>query len=269
MNPLFDKSGGYRKLNSFHFATLIHLATIRFCKRFIPYQEDPLGKTAGQMVGAARSGRQNIIEGSERAATSKETEMKLTDVSRASLGELLGDLEIFLAERDAIPWSIRSQEHQAVSALNFAPFEYTDDVLHDYWTWFHREKRSFAPWVEHDDPVVAANALVILIRRAMAMLAGQMRQQGQRFLAEGGFRERLTQSRVAARDATAPADADAPACPLCGKSMRQRTARKGPHAGQSFWSCSGYPECRGTRPVESPKDPGRRNQDSGVLSPES
>ena len=65
MNPLFDKSGGYRKLNSFHFATLIHLATIRFCKRFIPYREDPLGKTSGQMVGAARSGRQNIIVAGE------------------------------------------------------------------------------------------------------------------------------------------------------------------------------------------------------------
>jgi len=261
MNPLFDKSGGYRKLNSFHFATLIHLATIRFCKRFIPYREDPLGKTSGQMVGAARSGRQNIIEGSERAATSKETEMKLTDVSRASLGELLGDLEIFLAERDAIPWSIRSKEHQAVSALNFTPFAYTDDVLHDYWTWFHREKQRFAPWVEHDDPIVAANALIILIRRAMAMLAGQMRGQGAAFAADGGFRERLTQTRLEARDAP---PADAPACPLCGKPMRQRTARKGPHAGEPFWSCSGYPECRGTRPVEAP-----RTQDPGPKTPES
>lgn len=267
MKPLFDKSGGYRKLNSFHFATLIHLATIRFCKRFIPYREDPLGKTSGQMVGAARSGRQNIIEGSERAATSKETEMKLTDVSRASLGELLGDLEIFLAERDEIPWSIHSKEHQAVSALNFTPFEYTDDVLHDYWTWFHREKQRFAPWVEHDDPIVAANALIILIRRAMAMLAGQMRGQGAAFSADGGFRERLTQTRIESRGAEPP-PADAPACPDCGKPMRRRTARKGPHAGEPFWSCSGYPECRGTRPVA---DPGPWTQDPapGVLSPES
>lgn len=250
MKPLFDKSGGYRKLSSFSFATLIHLATIRFCKRFIPYKEDPLGKTSGQMIGAARSGRQNIIEGSERAATSKETEMKLTDVSRASLGELLGDVEMFLAERDSVPWSVRAEEHCAVTALNFGPFAYTDDLLHDYWTWFHREKKAFAPWLDHDDPIVVANALLILIRRAMAMLSGQIRHQGEAFLEEGGFRERLTQRRVEARDAATPRE-DAPACPDCGKPMRRRTARKGPHAGEDFWSCSGYPDCRGTRPFET------------------
>ncbi|MDD3545486.1 MAG: four helix bundle suffix domain-containing protein [Kiritimatiellae bacterium] len=246
MAQLFDKAGGYRKLNSFHFATLVHLATIRFCKRFVPYQEDPLGKTSGQMVGAARSGRQNIIEGSERAATSKETEMKLTDVARASLGELLGDLEIFLADRGVIPWSVHSSEHQAVSALNFPAFVYTGDALHDYWTWFHREKQRFDPWLENADPAVAANALIVLIRRAMAMLGGQMRSQGAAFTEGGGFRERLTQTRVAARDTREEA---APDCPLCGQPMRRRTARKGPHAGEAFWSCSGYPECKGTRPM--------------------
>ena len=78
---LFDKCGGYRRLHTFTYATIIHLETISFCKRFVPWQEDSLGKTSGQMIGAARSGRQNIIEGSERSATSKETEMKLTDVA--------------------------------------------------------------------------------------------------------------------------------------------------------------------------------------------
>lgn len=259
MTTLFDKSGGYRKLTSFSFATLIHLATIRFCRRFIPYQEDPLGKTTGQMVGAARSGRQNIIEGSERAATSKETEMKLTDVSRASLGELLGDVEMFLADRDSIPWSVHSKEHRTVSALNFSPFEYTDDVLHDYWVWFHREKQIFAPWIEHADPIVVANALIILIRRAMAMLGGQMRSQGEAFLEKGGFRERLTQTRIEARDAKQDAP---PVCPLCDSPMRRRTARKGPNAGKAFWSCSGYPDCTGTRPIEIPRTqaPGPRTQ---------
>ena len=79
-------------------ATLIHLGPLLFCRRFIPYKEDPRGKRTGQMVDAARSGRQNIIEGSERASTSKETEMKLTDVARSSLAELLGDFEMFLAD---------------------------------------------------------------------------------------------------------------------------------------------------------------------------
>ena len=174
--------------------------------------------------------------------------MKRTDVARASLGELLGDFEIFLAERGGIPWSIHADDHQALSALNFPAFEYTDDVLHDYWAWFHREKLAFDPWLNNANPDVVANALIILIRRAMAMLGGQMRQQGEVFLKEGGFRERLTQCRVEARDPVP--DDTAPACPACGKTMRQRTARKGPNAGKPFWSCLGYPECKGTRPVE-------------------
>lgn len=243
---IFTKSGGYRKLQSFNFATLIHLATISFCKRFIPYTEDPLGKTSGQMIGAARSGRQNIIEGSERAGTSRSTEIRLTDVSRASLGELLGDLEIFLAENETIPWSVDSPEHKAVSALNFPGFEYSGDLLHDYWTWFHREKSPFCKWVEHENPVVCANALIILIHRTMAMLGGQIRQQGEAFLEEGGFRERLTAARLEARDEKIEA---VPECPDCGQPMIRRTARKGRNAGSSFWSCSGYPECRGTRPI--------------------
>jgi len=102
MSRILNKSGGYRKLYSFNLATIIHLGTIAFCKRFVPWQEDALGKVAGQMIGAARSGRINIAEGSERAGTSAETEIKLTDVARASLAELQNDLETWLAEREMI-----------------------------------------------------------------------------------------------------------------------------------------------------------------------
>lgn len=254
MTQLFDKCGGYRALYSFTYATLVHLGTISFCKRFIPYRDDPLGKTAGQMIGAARSGRQNIIEGSERAATSKETEMKLTDVARASLGELLGDLEIFLAERGAIPWSVKSEQHRRLSAIRIEEFAHTDDELHDYWNYFAAVRVKFAEWLDSDDPVVVANALMVLTLRAMAMLSGQVRRQGETFEREGGFRERLHKCRVEARDAAAPADT--PACPECGKPMRQRKARTGKHAGGAFWGCSGYPECKGTRDIE------QRQQDS-------
>lgn len=250
MKPLFDRSGGYRKLTSFTFATLIQLGTIRFCKRFISYKEDTLGKVTGQMIGAARSGRQNIIEGSERAGTSKETEMKLTDVARASLAELLGDYEMFIAERSAIPWSTHSQDYQAVWNLNPAPFEFSDDVMHDYWTYYHREKKAFAPWVENNEPVVVANSMIILIRRTMAMLGSQMQQQGEAFLSQGGFRERLHQCRSEAREASStPAEAS-PACPECGEPMRKRKSKAGKTAGQDFWGCSGYPECKGSRPVQ-------------------
>ena len=93
MGRIFNTSGGFRKLHTFNFATIIHLGTIGFCKRYIPWKDDPLGKTLGQMVGASRSGKQNIIECSERAKTSSETEIRLTDVAKASLSELQGDLE--------------------------------------------------------------------------------------------------------------------------------------------------------------------------------
>lgn len=247
-SPLFGKSGGFRKLSSFHFATLIHLGTISFCDRFISFRKDPLGKTAGQMVGAARSGRQNIIEGSERSGTSKETEMKLTDVAKASLGELLGDLEIFLAERGVLPWSEQSREYQALKSLNFPPYQHSPDASHEFWKWYHAGKAPFMPWLENKDPCVAANTLIVLIRRATAMLAAQMRQQGDAFLEGGGFRERLTQRRVEARD-SAQENVGSPACPKCGQPMRRRTARKGPNAGKEFWSCSGYPDCNGTLPI--------------------
>jgi len=260
VKPLLDKCGGYRKLTSFTFATLIHLGTMRFCRKFISYREDPLGKRTGQMVDAARSGRQNIIEGSERAATSKETEMKLTDVARASLAELLGDFEMFLADAGKLPWSMHSKDHQAVNGLNPEPFEHTADVMHDYWAYFHREKKAFDPWLEHENPAVVANALIVLIRRTMAMLGAQIRHQGQAFLNEGGFRERLTQCRIEAREAETEA---APVCPECGKPMRQRKAKSGPNAGQTFWGCTAYPACKGTRKAG---DAGQKTQVPSPLS---
>ncbi len=245
--PLFDKCGGYRKLYSFTFATMIQLGTTRFCRRFIPLQDDPLGKTSGQMTGAARSGRQNIIEASERAATSKETEIKLTDVARASLAELLGDFEMYLAERGCIPWGKDHPERSALASLRLPPFEYTDDPLHDYWLYFHEARKPFARWLDSDDGIVAANAMIVLITRTMAMLDGQIEHQGRAFLEEGGFRERLHQCRTAARDDAAAVPEPVPDCPQCGKPMRRRVPRTGRRAGQAFWGCTDYPACNGTR----------------------
>jgi len=109
MSRIYNTSGGYRKLYSFNFATIIHLGTISFCKRYIPWKEDPLGKTLGQMIGASRSGKQNIIEGSERAKTSSETEIRLTDVAKASLSELQGDLEDYLIKEKMFQARIESR----------------------------------------------------------------------------------------------------------------------------------------------------------------
>lgn len=242
--PLFDKCGGYRQLHTFTYATMIHLGTISFCKRFIPWQEDQLGKTAGQMIGAARSGRQNIIEGSERSATSKETEIKLTDVARASLAELLGDYEIFLAENSAIPWSKNSDESKKFSALRLPKYHNNDDALHEYWKYYHKSKLIFLPWLENKDRLIVANAMVILIQRTMGMLRNQITTLGSEFLESGGFRERMYQCRSEKREEQLPDNPDAPTCPECQKPMRKRHSDRG-----DFWGCSAYPKCKGTRNI--------------------
>ena len=110
MSELFDKHGGFRRLHSFTLATIVQIETLLFCRRFLTFDHretgakfyDPKGRQYDQMTQAARSGRQNIIEGSERSSTSKDTEMKLTDVARASLSELRGDYEIFILDRNQL-----------------------------------------------------------------------------------------------------------------------------------------------------------------------
>ena len=103
MIDIIGAYGGYRKTLSFGFTCLIYHATEVFCQRNFSYSNDTLGKTVGQMIGAARSARQNIVEGSSRAGTSKETELRLYDVAKGSLEELAGDYEAFLIGRGSIP----------------------------------------------------------------------------------------------------------------------------------------------------------------------
>src|SRR6201982_1142473 len=98
--PLITKHGGYRKLKSFQIGQLIYDVTVRFCDRYI----DRRSRTHDQMVQAARSGVQNIAEGSQASGTSKKTELKLTNVARASLDELRLDYEDFLRQRGLVPW---------------------------------------------------------------------------------------------------------------------------------------------------------------------
>ena len=88
----------------------------------------------------------------------------------------------------------------------------------------------------------------------MSTPGSPLESQSRDFVEQGGFTERLYASRVKAREAARTAASDAPVCPLCGKGMRRRTAKQGPHAGQAFWGCSGYPECRGTRAMSDASD---------------
>ncbi len=240
MGRIYNQSGGFRKLHSFNFATIIHLGTISFCKRHITWRDDPLGKTLGQMIGASRSGKQNIIEGSERAKTSAETEIKLTDVAKASLSELQGDLEDYLLQDGNIPWSTHEPDHKAIMAIMLDEFEYTEDLLHDYWTFLLEQKRKFDPWLADRDDITAANALIVLIQRATGLLGRQLSRLENEFLQQGGIRERMYNARQDAR-----AEPDAPDCPACGAPMRKRTSARG-----LFWGCSAYPQCKGIRDIE-------------------
>jgi len=102
-------------------------------------------------------------------------------------------------------------------------------------------------FVSEADPEIAANAMICAIHQAVYLLSQQLKSQGEAFLSAGGFSENLYHSRQQAREE----NHSAPECPVCGKPMRQRTASKGPHKGESFWGCSAYPACTGTRPIET------------------
>lgn len=251
MGDLFDKHGGFRRLHSFTLATIVQLETLRFCRRFLTQNlreaekkfYDPKGRQYDQMTQAARSGRQNIIEGSERSSTSKDTEMKLTDVGRASLSELRGDYEVYILDRGALPWSVHSPEAKAVNAISLDPASFTDDMVHESAKHALNQRRKYARWLDAEDPVVVANAMLIMIGRAMNMLKSQIAAQGETFEKTGGFSERLTARRIQAREDKLKAE-PAPECPRCGKPMRRRKSAKG-----EFWGCAGYPDCRGIRPV--------------------
>ncbi|MES2982656.1 MAG: four helix bundle suffix domain-containing protein [Verrucomicrobiota bacterium] len=252
MSELFDKHGGFRKLHSFTLATLVQLETLRFCRRFLTHDHrearekfyDPKGRQYDQMTQAARSGRQNIIEGSERSSTSKDTEMKLTDVARASLSELRGDYEVFIIDSGELPWSVHSEEARTVNAISIDPAPFHDDVVHESAKHALQQRRKYARWLDSLDPVVVANAMLLIIGRALNMLKSQIAAQGKAFEETGGFSERLTTRRLEAREEQRNSE-PSPSCPHCNQPMRRRRSAKG-----EFWGCIGYPACKGTKPME-------------------
>lgn len=248
MTAIIGAYGGYRKTFAFGFTCLVYHATCTFCRRNYDYRNDALGKTVGQMVGAARSARQNIVEGSSRAGTSKETELRLYDVAKGSLEELAGDYEAFLVERGEAPWKGDDPRTREVLALRLDRFEggANEDARHDFGAYLLAMRTRFAKWLEAEDPVIAANAILLIIDQACRLLHRQMEAVGEAFREAGGFTERLSKARLETRDAQVAANG-APACPKCGKPMRKMVARKGRNAGNAFWSCTGYPDCTGTR----------------------
>jgi four helix bundle suffix protein len=245
-------SGGYRNTASFQTATLIYDATYWFCEKFL----DPRSRTVDQMVQAARSGRQNIAEGSRAAATSSQTELRLVNVARASLEELLLDFEDYLRHRRLPQWAPTSAEAMAVRGVpqrfqkdrsdQSDPSNLTDLTDHERW-------KLYSSWLDHPAPGQRANAIICLIHQANYLLDQQIAALERRFIEEGGYSEQLATARVAVRnrrkaDPHLPAST-IPPCPQCGEVMALRTAKTGPRTGQQFWGCTRYPECHGTVPL--------------------
>lgn len=237
---------GYYWLDTWVLANVIQLATQNFCIHYLNRTNDPCGRQYDQMTQAARSVSANIAEGSSRRSTSKETEMKLTDVARASLAELANDYLNLLLRGENIPWSVKSEDHIAVTAIQLDPPTYKDDVQHLSSIHILQQKRKFDKWLRSENFIIEANCLLILCNRLIMMIGKQLNTQLEIFKEIGGFSEALTADRLAHRTAQS-IKVNAPTCPKCGKPMIKRVAKKGINAGNEFWSCSNYPKCNGTR----------------------
>jgi four helix bundle suffix protein len=182
------KHGGYKNLLSYQKAEIVYDATVYFCDRFI----DKRSRTHDQMIQAARSGKQNIIEGSMASATSKETEIKLTNVARASLEKLLADYQDFLRVRGFRLWEKDSKEALYVRELGARG---------------HGSRGSHAtyrPFLNTRPPEVVANIIICLVHQTNYLLDQQLRQLEQAFLKEGGLRERMTRARLEERRKARP-----------------------------------------------------------------
>jgi four helix bundle suffix protein len=193
-DPLIPAHGGYRKLKSFQMAELCFDVTVRFCERYV----DRRSRTRDQMVQAARSGTQNIVEGSAASGTSKRTEMKLTDTARFSLEELRRDYRDYLRQRRLKGWSYSEPLRQE---LIDARCESAENVA----AWVRETRARLGhkgrtpTYVE-----IAANAALVLIAVACSLLDRQLAGLAKRFLEEGGFTERMYRMRSQHRPQSPP-----------------------------------------------------------------
>lgn len=172
--------GDYQTLLSYQKTDVIYQITYRFCERFLKKSD----RTVDQMVQAARSGKQNIVEGSKAATTSKEMEIKLTNVARASLEELLEDYRDYLRVRDLRIWDKQSSEATYARKLGMiSPLSF----------------ELFREFTETRSSEVVANIVICLIHQANYLLDQQLKALEKSFLKNGGLRERMTRARLQAR----------------------------------------------------------------------
>ena len=173
--------GGYRKLITYQKAEIIYDGTIYFTKRFFNSRD----RTVDQMVQAARSGKQNIAEASMASGTSKETEIKLTNVARASLEELLIDYEDFIRTNKYQIWDKESKYVKRFRELNRTP---------------NANYQTFIKAIENPNPEICANSMISLIKIVSYLLNRQIKTLEQAFINEGGLRERMTKARIEQRN---------------------------------------------------------------------
>ena len=211
--PLIPKHGGYRKLKSFQMAQLVYDLTVRFCQRYV----DRFSRTRDQMVQAARSGVQNIAEGSQASGTSKKTELKLTNVARASLEELRLDYEDFLRQRGLPVWLREDPRRGGLIAKRCSSADEVAQWVKEVHDGRHgrggqsgrgglstlsmpstSSTRSISS-TPSTFPEIAANAALVLIAVACSLLDRQIAAQSSAFEQEGGFSERLYRVRTARR----------------------------------------------------------------------
>lgn len=173
--------GGYRHLITFQKAQIIYDGTVFFTGRYF----NKYDRTVDQMIQAARSGKQNIAEASMASGTSKEMEIKLTNVARASLEELLLDYEDFLRTHKLLQWPRNHGLSQRFDQLNQTPNANYD---------------TFKKAIEHDDPEISANVLRCLVKVTVYLLGKQVIALEKAFLNEGGLRERMSRARLQNRN---------------------------------------------------------------------
>ena len=179
MSDFIPLKGNYRNLRAFQVAEIIYDITYIFAQRFLKIGD----RTVDQMVQAARSGKQNIVEGSVAGTTSKEMEIKLTNVAKASLHELLIDYEDYLRVRDLQLWNVNSEKARKTRELCA---KINDSA-------YFRE----AVKIRTDETV--ANIAIVLIHQADFLLRRLIERQKADFLREGGIREQMTRARIVAR----------------------------------------------------------------------
>ena len=175
------KHGGYKNLITYQKSEIIYDGTIYFTRRFFQKYD----RTIDQMVQAARSGKQNIVEASMASATSKETEIKLTNVARASLEELKIDYQDFLRTQKLPIWG---KDHRLTE--RFRELNKTPNAIY----------ATYQKAIEHEQPEICANSMLCLINIVSYLLAQQIKSLEKSFMNEGGLRERMTKARIETRN---------------------------------------------------------------------